>query len=716
MWWFLVRPAHEGGAAALLGDARPLRVAALGLAAARREVVAGRRRPARARASRRPRSTCSSRRRVTRRALVAAKLLRAQLLILVNTVVWSVILRGEGLQLAAWRRALGALGALLHAATCTASAPRSRRPSVGAPRRARDAGGRRSRSLVVARRRRARSCWSLAQAAPRSPRVDVRPGRLRAACSAASSTPRRPRAVLAPFRVAAHARARGRPARRGRARSAPRSCCSRCTRSGCCAPTSRSRTRRSRRRSARAARRDGARAPARPAPPRRCRRAVARAAARRRTLPLAPTARPRVAILWKNASRALRAGTLVRQLGAARRARRRARSLLRAARRAAWPRSRSSSRACGAGCSSSPARSGCASTCGRTSRTSPCCAPGRSRGRDIVAARDRVVDGARSPRFQLALLAACSSSASSAAVAPLSPATALALASRPRSRCPGVNAAGLTVQNARRAALPRLGAARRRPARRRGDGAEPAVDRRVARRRSRVLLAVPAAARRRRRLPAARVVERLGLRPRRPARHRSRRRSSSCPSSAGWAASSSARSPTVFDGACERRMSTAHVESACHLRLSARYAAAQPREKQCDAHDPSSQIRHLGYRHETEVGCVVDVRAQLGERRPRDAEVARLLRARRFSVPLRHRRVHRSRRAARLIPQRPALDRGHAPPSPQTARANLRAARYASNRSSDGSTTRICSPMLHATRARPCARTRRTQASHLERM
>jgi hypothetical protein len=39
--------------------------------------------------------------------LVAGKLLRSQLVVLVNTIVWSVVLRGEGMHLSAWRRAAG---------------------------------------------------------------------------------------------------------------------------------------------------------------------------------------------------------------------------------------------------------------------------------------------------------------------------------------------------------------------------------------------------------------------------------------------------------------------------------------------------------------------------------------------------------------------------------------------------------------------------------
>ncbi|AHG87773.1 hypothetical protein J421_0236 [Gemmatirosa kalamazoonensis] len=106
MWWFLVRPAHQGGAAAVLGEATVVRVAAFGLAfLVAKWWVAG--------ANERALAFTPAEIHVlfaaplTRRALVGAKLLRAQLIVLVNTIVWSVILRGEGMHLAAWRRALG---------------------------------------------------------------------------------------------------------------------------------------------------------------------------------------------------------------------------------------------------------------------------------------------------------------------------------------------------------------------------------------------------------------------------------------------------------------------------------------------------------------------------------------------------------------------------------------------------------------------------------
>ncbi|GLC25406.1 hypothetical protein [Roseisolibacter agri] len=106
VWWFLVRPANRGGAAAFLTDAWAPRLAALGLTLlAARWWLAGAD----------PRALAFSPAEVhllfpapvTRRGLVAYKLLRAQLVILANTIIWTVILRGEGTHLASWRRALG---------------------------------------------------------------------------------------------------------------------------------------------------------------------------------------------------------------------------------------------------------------------------------------------------------------------------------------------------------------------------------------------------------------------------------------------------------------------------------------------------------------------------------------------------------------------------------------------------------------------------------
>jgi hypothetical protein len=135
VWWFLVRPANAGGAAALLADAWAPRVVALGLTVlAARWWLAGAD----------PRALAFSPAEVhllfpapvTRRGLVAYKLLRAQLVILANTVIWAVILRGEGTQLAAWRRALAVWVLLsvlylhrLGAALATAAPPADARPS-----------------------------------------------------------------------------------------------------------------------------------------------------------------------------------------------------------------------------------------------------------------------------------------------------------------------------------------------------------------------------------------------------------------------------------------------------------------------------------------------------------------------------------------------------------------------------------------------------------
>jgi hypothetical protein len=105
VWWFLVRPANAGGAAALLADAWAPRVVALGLTVlAARWWLAGA--DPRALAFTPAEVHLLFPAPVTRRGLVAYKLLRAQLVILANTVIWAVILRGEGTQLAAWRRAL----------------------------------------------------------------------------------------------------------------------------------------------------------------------------------------------------------------------------------------------------------------------------------------------------------------------------------------------------------------------------------------------------------------------------------------------------------------------------------------------------------------------------------------------------------------------------------------------------------------------------------
>jgi hypothetical protein len=75
---------------------------------------------------------------VTRRGLVAYKLVRAQLAILANTVIWTVLLRGEGTELASWRRAVAVwlLFSVLHlhrlgAALLTAPPPPDARAAHG---------------------------------------------------------------------------------------------------------------------------------------------------------------------------------------------------------------------------------------------------------------------------------------------------------------------------------------------------------------------------------------------------------------------------------------------------------------------------------------------------------------------------------------------------------------------------------------------------------
>jgi ABC-2 type transport system permease protein len=106
VFWFLLRPAQQGGAAAVLGDEGVARVAALGFALlVAKWWVAGA--DPRALAFTPAEIHLLFPAPVSRRALVATKLARAQLIILVNTVIWAVILRGEGLHLASWRRALG---------------------------------------------------------------------------------------------------------------------------------------------------------------------------------------------------------------------------------------------------------------------------------------------------------------------------------------------------------------------------------------------------------------------------------------------------------------------------------------------------------------------------------------------------------------------------------------------------------------------------------
>jgi ABC-2 type transport system permease protein len=104
-WYFLVRPAGGGGfGAAILGDESSMLLASVGLAllVAKWWLFGAD-----------PRALAFSPAEVqflfpapvSRRGLVHYKLLRAQLFILVNTVIWSVLLRGGGTELSAWLRA-----------------------------------------------------------------------------------------------------------------------------------------------------------------------------------------------------------------------------------------------------------------------------------------------------------------------------------------------------------------------------------------------------------------------------------------------------------------------------------------------------------------------------------------------------------------------------------------------------------------------------------
>ena len=141
VWWFLLRPAQDGGAAAIVGGGWQLPLASLGVVAlvCKWWLVGAD-----------PRALAFSPAEVhllfpapvTRRGLVAYKLLRAQLVILVNTVVWTVLLRGGGGELASWRRALALwvlfsvlhlhrLGAALVTAPVPDGAPMPRWRAVG---------------------------------------------------------------------------------------------------------------------------------------------------------------------------------------------------------------------------------------------------------------------------------------------------------------------------------------------------------------------------------------------------------------------------------------------------------------------------------------------------------------------------------------------------------------------------------------------------------
>jgi len=174
VWWFLVRPVREEGfTPALVAGPWPPRVAALGLtllaaawwlarpaggsgsgaAPGGRGASGG---PARALAFTPAEEHLLFPAPVSRRGLVRWKLWRAQLGILVNALIWTVLLRGEGAQPGAWRRAaavwvvlsvlfLHRLGAALvtggwHARAAEAddaALDAADGPAMGAPRRPR---------------------------------------------------------------------------------------------------------------------------------------------------------------------------------------------------------------------------------------------------------------------------------------------------------------------------------------------------------------------------------------------------------------------------------------------------------------------------------------------------------------------------------------------------------------------------------------------------
>ena len=104
--WFLVRPANQGGASAIARDVWTARLGALGIAlmAAKWWITGA---DDRALAFSPAEIHLLFPAPVTRRMLVLTKLIRAQIIVFVNTIVWSVILRGEGMHLTAWRRAMG---------------------------------------------------------------------------------------------------------------------------------------------------------------------------------------------------------------------------------------------------------------------------------------------------------------------------------------------------------------------------------------------------------------------------------------------------------------------------------------------------------------------------------------------------------------------------------------------------------------------------------
>jgi hypothetical protein len=278
IWWFLIRPAAAGGAPPMLGGpAWAPRLVALGLtllaatwwfarpagggglgAAPGAAGSAGGSGPARALAFTPAEEHLLFPAPVSRRGLVRWKLWRAQLAILVNTLIWTVLLRGGGGEPGAWRRAL-AVWALVSALFLPPARRRARhRRLAGARRRG---GGRRARRRGVRRAGgRGRRLWRLRRLLPAALFALAAAALVWAAVADRAGSPRRgtpgsrgssPRSAR---RSAGRRRGRrsGRP-RRSRRRSSPpaaarpsgrgrwgrRSRSSPCTTCGCCAPTRR---------------------------------------------------------------------------------------------------------------------------------------------------------------------------------------------------------------------------------------------------------------------------------------------------------------------------------------------------------------------------------------------------------------------------------------------------------------------------------------------
>jgi len=312
MWWFLVRPAHQGGAAAVLSEDMVPRVAAIGLALlVAKWWLSG--------ANERALAFTPAEIHVlfpaplTRHALVAAKLLRAQLLVLVNTVIWSVILRGEGMHLAAWRRALGLwvlfstlylhrLGAALSTASVVKHGASGRRRQA-VPLLVVTAGGAALLWTLVGARAALDRAWTFGPSAL-----------LHTLLVQLDGTPAR--TVLAPFRVlltpalalsgAAWLRAIG-PALAILALHALWVLQTDVAFEDAAVEAS---ERVAARRRLLGTRRGAADAASDPVTT-----DAGTGLLRRRTIPLSPTGAPAAAILWKNGIGALRAGTLMRQLG-----------------------------------------------------------------------------------------------------------------------------------------------------------------------------------------------------------------------------------------------------------------------------------------------------------------------------------------------------------------------------------------------------------------